>query len=71
MPKHLHLSRDAYARKPWLDRYYAVTKHGGKMELRLDYPPPGLSDDPRAMQLMLDMHFDSLMRFGSHPSFSP
>jgi hypothetical protein len=38
------------------------------IELRLDYPPPGLSDDPRHMQLMFDMHFDSLMRHGSLPA---
>jgi hypothetical protein len=30
-----------------------------------------LSHDPRDMQLLQDMHFDSVMRYGSHPALSP
>jgi hypothetical protein len=68
LPKHLLLSQDEYVRQPNLDRYYSVAKQGDMIELGLDYPPPGLSDDPRYMQIMFDMHFDSLMRHGSLPA---
>jgi hypothetical protein len=70
LPKRLLLSQDQYARQPKLDRYYERGKQGDMVELRLSYPGSGLSDDPRHMQLMLDMHFDSLMRYGSHPALS-
>jgi hypothetical protein len=69
MPKFLRLSWSEYTRQPRVDRYYSLVERGDMAVLRLDYPPPGLSNDPRDIQLMLDMHLDSLMRQG--PFLSP
>jgi hypothetical protein len=73
MPKLLRMSRHEYARQALrLDRYYSPSEIGGVVvELRLDFPSPGLSDDPRDMRLMLDMHRDSLIRYRSRPFLSP
>lgn len=62
-----------YMQHPELDRNYSLVERTAqnKARLRLDFPGDGLSDDPRHMQLMLDMHFDALMRDGSHPALSP
>jgi hypothetical protein len=54
-----------------LDRNYNVIERGEFIVLRLDYPGEGLSNDPAVLQLMREMHFESLMRYGSHPALYP
>jgi hypothetical protein len=64
MPRHEY-QRNALQ----LDRNYNVIEGGSDfVALRLDYPGEGLSNDPAMMQLMQEMHFDSLMRYGTHPA---
>jgi hypothetical protein len=54
-----------------LTEIYNLIEGGEFVVLRLDYPGEGLSNDPAMMQLMQDMHLDSLVRYGSHPQPSP
>ncbi|MFZ0422054.1 MAG: hypothetical protein WAL80_04170 [Xanthobacteraceae bacterium] len=67
MPRHEY-ERNALE----LDRNYHVTEGGNDfVALRLDFPGEGLSNDPAMMQLMQEMHFASVMRYGSHPVLYP
>jgi hypothetical protein len=66
MPRHEY-ERNALE----LDRNYNVIERGDIIVLRLDYPGEGLSNDPAVLQLMREMHFESLMRYGSHPVLFP
>ena len=67
MPRHEY-SRNALD----LDRNYNLIEgNGAFVALRLDYPGEGLSSDPAVMRLMQEMHFDSVMRYGSHPTLYP
>jgi hypothetical protein len=63
------MSRHEYERNALeLDRNYNVIERGDTIVLRLDYPGEGLSNDPAVLHLMREMHFESLMRYGSHPA---
>jgi|HubBroStandDraft_1064217.scaffolds.fasta_scaffold348209_1 hypothetical protein len=61
----IRMPRHEYMRRRWeLDRNYSVAEWGGQhVVLRLDFPGEGLAD---ASELLQSMHFESLMRYGSH-----
>jgi hypothetical protein len=66
----IRMPRHEYMRRRWeLDRNYSVAEWGGQhVVLRLDFPGEGLTD---ASELLQAMHFESLMRYESHPVLYP